>query len=303
MDSTSDKIYFLRAEKVDIYDDLLREERITNTRLIDDSGNPILQCVLFNSKKSNDINTVNLLSYLMTYIILPDINSKNKAGRTALWVAVLCNDIDAVKLLLDFGADRTIKSDSNTSYPMTTPLQLAIKKKYDRIATLLKVYIPSEEEKLTFQLDYKRRIDDIFKGICCHYRFEKRDIDLKYMSIHAVKTGDLNLLIQSIPHVDLQTAFSLFIVAIEKNYFHLIDCLLKKLVSERIFQFKNDNSIEQLLYIGLNPSFQKHSDEVIHIINRSRILSLFKILYHKFVYLDINFIFELVQVLLYELLY
>ena len=42
---------------------------------------------------------------------------------------------------------------------------------------------------------------------------------------------------------------------------------------------------------------------MVDIVNRSRVLCLFKILYHKYIFLDVNSIFDLVQVLLCEGLY
>ena len=73
---------------------------------------------------------------------------------------------------------------------------------------------------------------------------------------------------------------------------------------------RNDKSVEPLLYIGLDATpysacspQSKPSADVVDIVNRSRVLCLFKILYHKYIYLDINSIFDLVQVLLYESLY
>ena len=47
----------------------------------------------------------------------------------------------------------------------------------------------------------------------------------------------------------------------------------------------------------------KPSADVVDIVNRSLVLCLFKMLYHKYIFLDVNSIFDLVQVLLYEGLY
>ena len=104
---------------------------------------------------------------------------------------------------------------------------------------------------------------------------------------------------------------SLTRVAIERDHVHLMGCLLEKLVRERVFEVRNDKSVGPLLYIGLDatPYYSssspqsKPSADLIDIVNRSRVLCLFKILYHKYVYLDVNSIFDLVQVLLYEGLY
>ena len=91
---------------------------------------------------------------------------------------------------------------------------------------------------MAFQLKCKERVDSKFKDIG-HPRFKQVQIDLKYqslsLSIEAVDTGDLNLLAQSLPHVDVRIAISLTLVAIEHDYIHLMGCLLEKLVLERAF--------------------------------------------------------------------
>ena len=172
------------------------------------------------------------------------------------------------------------------------------------------------------QLECKRRVDSQFKDRG-NPRFKQVQIDLKYhslsLSIDAVKTGDLTLLAQSLPHVDVRMAVSLTLVAIERDHIHLVDCLLKKLVHEGAltkqlkqlkFEVRNDKSVEPLLYIGLDAipysaysPQSKPSADVVDIVNRSRVLCLFKILYHKYIFLDVKSIFDLVQVLLCEGLY
>ena len=166
---------------------------------------------------------------------------------------------------------------------------------------------------MAFQLKCKRRVDSRFKDIG-HPRFKQAEIDLKYdslsLSIDAVKTGDLGLLAQSLPHVDVRMAVSLTLIAIERDHIHLIGFLIEKLVCERAFEVMNDKSVEPLCYIGLDATpysacspQSKPSADVIDIVNRSRVLCLFKILYHKYIYLGVNSIFDLVQVLFCEGMY
>ena len=92
------------------------------------------------------------------------------------------------------------------------------------------------------QLECKRRVDSKFKDRG-HPRFKQVQIDLKYqslsLSIDAVKTRDLNLLTESLPHVDVRMAVSLTLVAIERDHIHLMGCLLEKLVRERAFEVRN----------------------------------------------------------------
>ena len=137
---------------------------------------------------------------------------------------------------------------------------------------------------------------------------------LKYQSLlhslDAVMSGVLGLLEQSLPHVDMQMAVSLTIVAVENDRSHLLSCLFEKAPLERLFGLRCDKSIEPLLYAGLDATPYSICDrenkphaEVVDSVNRSRVLCLFKILYHKYIFLSIESIFELVQVLMHESLY
>ena len=102
-------------------------------------------------------------------------------------------------------------------------------------------------------------------------------------------------------------AVSLTLVAIERDHIHLMGCLLEKLVYERVFDVRNDKSVEPLVYIGLDVTpysgHNRGNSAMVDIFNRSRVLCLFKILYHKYIFLDVNSMFDLVQVLLFEGLY
>jgi len=199
-----------------------------------------------------------------------------------------------------------------------TPLDIAKKKNNQETIKLLTEYFPTEEEKLVSQLEYKQRVDLYFEdvGVVSH-RFLHEQIDLKYHSLlqclNAVRTGNLELLTEYILHIDVSMGVSLTLIAIERDHIHLIGCLFEKLIRERAFVVRHDTTIEPLLYIGFDPTpysefsvLSKPSSEVVKmvkIVTRSRVLCLFKILYHKYIFLDINSIFDLVQVLMLEDLY
>ena len=172
-------------------------------------------------------------------------------------------------------------------------------------------------EKLMSQLECKRRVDSMFKDQG-RPRFKQAEIDLKYQSllqsIDAVMSGDLGLLQQSLPHVDMQMAVSLTIVAVVNDHSHLshlLSCLFEKAPLERLFGLRCDKSIEPLLYAaGLDATPYSKCDrenkphaEVVDSVNRSRVLCLFKVLYHKYIYLSVESILSLVQTLMHESLY
>ena len=164
------------------------------------------------------------------------------------------------------------------------------------------------------QLECKRRVDSLFKDLG-RPRFMQAEIDLKYQSllqsIDAAMSGDSGLLRQSLPHVDIQMAVSLTIVAVVNDRSHLLSCLFEKAPLERLFGLRCDKSIEPLLYAaGLDATPYSKCDrdnklhaEVVDSVNRSRVLCLFKILYHKYIYLSVESILSLVQNLMREGLY
>jgi ankyrin repeat protein len=281
---------------------------------------PCIDCEDNEANEDNEDNEDNeySYSYILIYYLLTcdppvDVNGTDNYGCTPIWNAVHYNNPRLVKILIDFGGDRTIKSNSDVNPPNMTLLDFAKEKKSQDIVKLLTEYVPSEEEKLAFQLECKRQVDSQFKDQG-HPRFKQVQIDLKYhslsLSIDAVKTGDLNLLTESLPHVDVRMAVSLTLIAIERDQIHLMGCLLEKLVRERAFKVRQDTTIEPLLYIGFDPTpysvyrpQSKPSTDISCIVNRSRVLCLFKILYHKFIFLSFEGILELVQVLMSESLY
>ena len=64
-----------------------------------------------------------------------------------MWYAAAYNNTSAVKVLIDFGGDCTIKTNSNTAglYPNKTPLDIAKIENNQEIIELLTECFPSEE--------------------------------------------------------------------------------------------------------------------------------------------------------------
>jgi ankyrin repeat protein len=84
-----------------------------------------------------------------------------------------------------------------------------------------------------------------------------------------------------------QTIFS------NNEYFNLF----QNTYTEKCYQGLNPLSLEEACFCKLS---LKRDYEIERIIKRSRILCLFKILYHKYIFLDVQTIFQLVQTLSYE---
>ena len=93
-----------------------------------------------------DIDTDILLSYLLTCDPPADVNGRDSNyGRTPMWYAAYYNNTSAVKVLIDFGGDRTIKTKSNAYPPNMTPLDIAKRYNKQEIIKLLTECFPSEE--------------------------------------------------------------------------------------------------------------------------------------------------------------
>jgi hypothetical protein len=316
INSQNDRYEFIQSYHPFDYDYLLRECRISDANVEDNEGRFALlwiqQDYFFRNNKNKDIAEI-LLSYLLTCDTPADINKITKFRYTALWVAMEFNNHSAIKLLINFDADREItKSIWNTKF---SPLKYAtsyrlIDKHIDRTDSIkvLKEYLPSEEEKLTCQLECKRRVDLTFQ-VEGKIRFKQAEIDLKYNSLeiclNAVKNGDLESFKQSITYVDARMANSLTLIAIDREQQQLLPYLLEKLVHENVFDVRDNTIIKPFLYSGFNcwHHIPKLYPDTIKIINHSRVLCIFKILYYKFIFLSIESIFELVQILIHELLF
>jgi ankyrin repeat protein len=286
---------FITTQEATTYDNLLLDGSISNADVRGGYLNSGLHQITLTcySKKDADIDI--LLSYLLTCDPPADVNAIDRNGVTPMYMAASNNKTSVVKLLIDFGGDRTIETKKFDNNPRMTPLDIAIELNNKEAIEVLTKYFPTEEEKLDSQLASKQRVDAYFrdKG---HPRFKQDQIDLKFQSIEAVRNGKLKLLELSIPYVDLRMAVSLTLIAIDREQNELIGCLLKKLAEENVFEVITDEkSVEPLLLSGIDPNFKKPPADIVNIIKNSLILTLIKILHHKFIDLDFGNLYEMIQ--------
>ena len=298
---TYDNIRNFLAADATTQDKLLLDGSISNADVRDSVGQSGLH-LDFLVDWSKDI--ILSFSYLLTCDPPADVNGRGSDGFTPICAAVFNNNISALKVLIDFGGDRTIKSDGNSLGRPMTPLEIAERPKYTEIIEMLTTYYPSEKDKLASQLFYKQQVDSQFKDKG-QPRFKQMQIDLKYeylsRCIDAVNTEDLNLLTQSLSYIDVRMAVSLTLFVIEEEKHNLMGCLFDNLLNINVFAvITNKESIEPLLLTGLNATRRSEIPEIVDMVNRSRVLSFFKILYGKYIFLDVQSMFELIQTLMYN---
>ena len=140
------------------YDDLLSDGCVSCADVRSSGGySGLHEIPLLGVKHEGNIDTDTLMSYLLTCYPPGEVNGRcTWNANTPLHLAASCKNIIAVKLLIEFGGDRTLKSNHN-SYPLPfeTPLDSAKEKNHPldsakeenqpEVIKLLTVYFPSEE--------------------------------------------------------------------------------------------------------------------------------------------------------------
>ena len=147
VDSKENINKFTEAREATTYDNLLLDGRISNAAVRNDNGYSGLHRILHIGSWNKDIDTEVLLFYLLTCDPPADVNGRYSDGRKPMWEATFYNYTSAVKVLIDFGGDRTIKTNSDVDFrPNSTPLDIA-KGMYRQGTTieLLTECLPSEE--------------------------------------------------------------------------------------------------------------------------------------------------------------
>ena len=157
VDSEENRKKFVVARKATTYDNLLLDGSISHAGIRWGPGRwsgliyiPVI------GRFQKDTDTDICISYLLTCDPPADVNGRECNGRTPMWLAAFDNITSAVKVLIDFGGDRTIKTNSNASNPNMTPLDIAKKDRYigdieikqdtsQEIIKLLTECFPSEE--------------------------------------------------------------------------------------------------------------------------------------------------------------
>ena len=134
-------------EEATTYDNLLLDGSISNADVrYGNYGWSSLHRIPWIGSDNKDIDTDILLYYLLTCDPPADVNGRDSDGWTPMWNAAYNNNTSAVKVLIDFGGDRTIKTNSdNYSYPNMTPLDIAKTTYNQETIQLLTECFPSEE--------------------------------------------------------------------------------------------------------------------------------------------------------------
>ena len=137
---------FIWAEEATTYDNLLLDGSISNADVRYHSGYSGLHWIPYIGSDNEDVDTDILIYYLLTCDPPADVNGRASYGYTPMWWAAFDNNTSAVKVLIDFGGDRTIKSNSNDyPNPNMTPLDIAKERNNQEAIKLLTECFPSEE--------------------------------------------------------------------------------------------------------------------------------------------------------------
>ncbi len=148
VDSWGNRRNFAYAREATIYDNLLLDGSISNADIRYDDGWSGLHLIPYVGQEYRhlDVDTDILLSYLLTCDSPADVNGRtSRGGYTPMWEAARSCSTSLMKVLIDFGGDRTIKNNSDAFPPNMTPLDLAKLYNIQEIVNLLMEYFPSEE--------------------------------------------------------------------------------------------------------------------------------------------------------------
>ena len=146
MDSWVNIGKFTEAREATTYDNLLLDGSISNADVRNGGGYSGLHAISMIGRYYKDIDTDILISYLLTCDPPADVNGRDSYGSTPMWTAAKYNNTSAVKVLIDFGGDRTIKTNSNAgSYSNMALLDIAKKENNQETMTMLTECCPSEE--------------------------------------------------------------------------------------------------------------------------------------------------------------
>ncbi len=144
--SMENRLKFTKAKKATTYDNLLSDFSISNADARYCCGSSGLHCIPGIGRDNKDIDTDILLSYLLTCDPPADVNGRDSGGRSPMWQAASYNNTSVVKVLIDFGGDRTNNTKSKGSFSnSTTPLAVAEERNHQECIKLLAECFPSEE--------------------------------------------------------------------------------------------------------------------------------------------------------------
>ena len=145
VDSKENISKFICAREATTYDNLLLDGRISHADVRTEFGGSGLHWIPVIGSTYKDLDTDMLLYYLLTCDPPADVNGRSNGGSTPMRCAAYYKNTSAVKILIDFGGDRTIKTYSYASPPNMTPLDIAKKKNNQETIELLTECFPSEE--------------------------------------------------------------------------------------------------------------------------------------------------------------
>ena len=116
VDSSENIRKFIFATLATTYDNLLLDGSISNADVRSYPDRSCLHMIPVIGSNDKDVDTDILIYYLLTCDPPAEANGRTTSscyGYTPMWYAARDNSTSAVKVQIDFGGDRTIKSNSN----------------------------------------------------------------------------------------------------------------------------------------------------------------------------------------------
>ena len=147
VDSKENILKFIyHAREATHYDNLLLDGSISNADVRGNRYSALHHIPMLG--KNYKADTDMLICYLLTCDPPADVNGRTLGGHTPMWQAAYHNNTSAVKVLVDFGGDRTIRSNNRCMpCPNMTPLESVQEflTSHPETIKLLSECFPSEE--------------------------------------------------------------------------------------------------------------------------------------------------------------
>ena len=254
------------------------------------------------------INHLNMLYYLLcSKFFFKYINSQEEDdGFTPIQSFILTRSLSGVMALRYFGANISLRNKEDQD-----SIQMA--KMYEFFEVSGKIITEFLETPILARTALEH-VKNAYMSVivCLDSCEEKAHMSLILFVIEKFLSDDPQVPIEKLDFsiVSDFTALSMIVVAIEENKDMAIGPLIKRFPEDELFNklafgpLKSDKGLEMMLMVALNPpaTFERNQDNesIVSIANDAAVLRVLSLLFHKFIYLDFETTFELLETLVLE---